>query len=134
MNETAKKILVVDDNSAHLALINGILSNYYLVYPVDSGATALKFLDKHIPDLILLDVEMPKMSGPELLRIIKSNPKLSDVPVIFLTSHKDMETEISVFKLGASDYIHKPVNDIIVLARVKIHLELAAYRKLGISI
>ena len=134
MNETAKKILVVDDNSAHLALINGILSNHYLVYPVDSGATALKFLDKHIPDLILLDVEMPKMSGPELLRIIKSNPKLSDVPVIFLTSHKDMETEISVFKLGASDYIHKPVNDIIVLARVKIHLELAAYRKLGISL
>lgn len=134
MSAAPKKILVVDDNSAHLSLINGILSSHYKVYPVDSGATALRFLDKHTPDLILLDVEMPKMSGPELLRVIKSNSRLSDIPVIFLTSNTSMETEISVFRLGAADYIHKPVNDVIVSARVKTHLELAAYRKLGISI
>jgi len=134
VSATLKKILIVDDNSAHLSLINSVLSNYYKVYPVDSGATALKFLDKQMPDLILLDVEMPKMSGPELLQIIKADARLSDVPVIFLTSNNDMETEISVFKLGAADYIRKPVNDVIVLARVKAQLELAAYRKLGISI
>lgn len=133
MSEIPKKILVVDDNSAHLALINGILSKLYKVYPVDSGATALKFLKKHVPDLILLDVDMPEMSGPELLGIIKEDSRLTEVPVIFLTSHTDIDTEISVFKLGASDYIHKPVNDVLVLARVKTHLELAAYRRLGIS-
>lgn len=123
-----KKILAVDDNTANLTLLNGILSGLYKVYPVDSGATALKFLEKQRPDLILLDIEMPEMSGTDLFRIIKEDSKLADIPIIFLTAHNDSKGEAEAFRLGASDYIHKPINDVILLARVKMHLELASYR------
>lgn len=123
-----KKILVVDDNSANLTVINGILSSAYKVYPVDSGATALKFMERQCPDLILLDIEMPDMSGIELFKIIKSNEGLSHIPVIFLTAYEDTEKEASAYRLGISDYIRKPVNDVILLAKVKLHLEISSLR------
>lgn len=128
MSDTLKKILVVDDNPANLMLVNGILSTLYKVYPVNSGNTALKFLKKERPDLILLDLEMPEMSGDDLMRIIKSDTELSDIPIIFLTAHNSIEIEAAAFKAGAADYIRKPINDVVMLARVKMHLELEAYR------
>lgn len=131
ISSSPNKILIVDDNAVNLTVIKGILSERYKVYPVDSGAMALKFLVKQLPDLILLDIEMPEMSGIELIRIIKEDPKLTDIPVIFLTAHNSAESEADAFRLGAADYIRKPVDDVILLARVKMHLELAAYRKSG---
>lgn len=131
MNDTPQKILLVDDNAVNLTVIKGILSGLYKVYPVNSGATALKFLEKQRPDLILLDVEMPEMSGTELIKILKSDPNLSDIPVIFLTANNDIESEEEAFRLGAADYIHKPMSEVIGLARVKMHLELASYRNLS---
>lgn len=129
MSIDSKKILVVDDDSANLTLIDGILSSLYKVYPIDSGEDALEFLEIQRPDLILLDVEMPGMSGTELFRIIKSNPDLSNIPIIFLTGLSDVESEADAFRLGVSDYIRKPINDVIMLARVKMHLEFSAHRK-----
>jgi len=129
MSGISKKILVVDDNPSNLTVINGILSALYKVYPVNSGDTALKFLKKEHPDLIMLDIEMPEMSGDNLMQIIKSDPALADIPIIFLTAHSGIEIEAAAFKAGAADYIRKPVNDVVMLARVKMHLELAAYRK-----
>lgn len=128
MNSEEKKILVVDDNTTNLTMIKGILSSLYKVYPVNSGATALKFLEKQIPDLILLDMEMPEMSGTEVLGVIKKNPVLSGIPVIFLTGNSDIKSEAEAFELGVSDYMRKPVNDIIMLHRVKMQLELAMLR------
>lgn len=129
MSDALKKILVVDDNPENLTLINGILSGIYKVYPIDSGAEAISFLRVQRPDLILLDVEMPDMSGTELFRILKADLALRDIPVIFLTGNTDVGSEAEAFKLGVSDYIRKPVNSAILLARVKLHLELEAYRK-----
>lgn len=127
------KILVVDDNPANLSMINGILNGIYKVYPVTSGHAALKLLETITPDMILLDIEMPVMNGIELLCILKADAKYSNIPVIFLTFQNDIEVEANAFKLGAVDYIRKPVNDIIVLTRVKMHLELQAYKSvLGI--
>lgn len=124
-----KKILVVDDNTAHLNMINRILKPLYKVYTVDSGKTALKFLQKYRPDLILLDWEMPEMKGIDFAKIIKSDENFSDIPVIFLTFSNKPENELQAFELGAVDYIHKPVNSMLMLARVKLHLELESYRK-----
>lgn len=128
MTEALRKILVVDDNVANLTVLNGILSGLYKVYPVDSGAIALKFLEKQRPDLILLDVEMPEMSGPELFHILHADTNLSSIPVIFLTGNTDIESEAEAFKLGAADFMRKPVNDVIVLSRVRTQLELQDYR------
>lgn len=131
MSGSIKKILVVDDDTANLTVISGILNGLYKVYPVVSGEMALKFFERQKPDIILLDVEMPMMSGTELFHLIKTMPALSDVPVIFLTGNIDTESEIKAFKLGVSDYIRKPVSDVIMLARVKMHLELKELRALN---
>lgn len=131
MDNEIKKILVVDDNTANLTMINGILSSLYKAYPVSSGATALKLLEKQTPDLILLDMEMPEMSGIEVLHVIKSDPRLSRIPVIFLTGNSDPKSEAEAIGLGVADYMRKPVNDVIMLYRVKMQLELASLRKLA---
>lgn len=128
MSDIPQKILIVDDNSINLTAIKIVFDNLYKVHAVNSGATALKFLEKQRPDLILLDVEMPEMSGKDLIKILKADPNLSDIPVIFLTANNDENSEAEAFTLGAVDYIRKPMNEIIGLARVKTHLELASYR------
>lgn len=131
MNNTVIKILVVDDDPVNLSVIFGILNSRYKVYPLSSGEDALDFLAKQQPDLMLLDIEMPEMSGSELFEKIKNNPALSQIPVIFLTGNIDTESEAEAFKSGAADFIRKPVNDVILLARVRMHLELAALRRVG---
>lgn len=131
MAEVPKKILVVDDDAANLTVIDGILSGLYKVYPVISGTIALKFLEKQHPDLILLDIEMPEMNGIDMFNIIRSKQGLADVPVIFLTGNTDADSEAEAFRLGVSDYIRKPVIDIIMLTRVKLHLELSELRQLA---
>lgn len=128
MSDTLKKILIVDDNSVNLTVIKAVFNNLYKVHAVNSGATALRFLEKQRPDLILLDVEMPEMTGKELLKILQADPNLSTIPVIFLTANHDEASEAEAFLLGAVDYIRKPMNEVIGLARVKTHLELASYR------
>lgn len=128
MSDEQKKILLVDDNSVNLTAIKSTLSGLYKVTAVNSGATALRFLEKQRPDIVLLDVEMPEMNGRELLKLMKDDPALSDIPVIFLTANMDEKSEEEAFLLGAVDYIRKPMNEVIGLARVKTHLELAEFR------
>lgn len=123
-----KKILVVDDSKMILAVISGLLSDY-TVYTADSGAKALEFFETQHPDLILLDLIMPEMTGTELLQIVKADKDLCHIPVVFLTGSEDSQNEAYAFELGAVDYIHKPVDSVVLLARVKMHLELDAYRK-----
>ncbi len=84
------------------------LKEEYEVTPVISGEQALQFLEKRIPDLILLDINMPVMDGKETLTRIKANPVWSNIPVIFLTSDESSETEAECLRLGAEDYIRKP--------------------------
>ena len=106
-----------------------ILKDVYQVYLAPSGERALKFLETKRPDLILLDVEMPKMRGYDVIREIKNIPSLCDIPVIFLTGLEGRDNEQIAFELGAVDYILKPISFGIVRARTKLHVELGAYRK-----
>jgi putative two-component system response regulator len=122
-------ILVVDDDPTNLRLLLEILKNVYKVYPAPSGERALRFLQNQIPDLILLDVEMPSMSGYEMIGHLKRDPRLRDIPVIFLTGLEGRDKEEQAFTLGAVDYILKPISSGVVNARVGVHLELETYKK-----
>ncbi len=126
--EPKKVIMVVDDTVINLKYASEVLDDTYKVIPAKSGTKALELLEKIIPDLILLDVEMPEIDGHETLKRIKANPKTASVPVIFLTAHSDKENELAGFKLGAVDFITKPFIPEIALARIATQIELADYR------
>ncbi len=127
---TAKPcILVVDDTAINITMMAAILSPEYQVTVAKSGDQALKIAKSgNMPDLILLDIEMPGMDGYQTCEALKSNDVTASVPVIFLTSRNEIEDEKRGFALGAVDYITKPVSPPILLARVKTHLQLKSVR------
>ncbi|MCL2147533.1 MAG: response regulator [Synergistaceae bacterium] len=106
--EDRKIILVVDDSSANLQLCKGLLSNDYDVRLAKSGKMALAALERIIPDIILLDIEMPDMTGFEVMDEIKKNPDLARIPVLFVTSHASEKIVLKALDQGATDYIVKP--------------------------
>ena len=124
-------ILVVDDVAENLFLMFGMLKNSYTVRGAISGDQALKLLGTEaLPDLMLVDVMMPGMSGYDLCRQLKATPATSDIPVIFVTAMSEIEDERKGLEAGAVDYITKPVNPYIALARIKTHLENKAAKDL----
>lgn len=102
------KILAVDDNIINLATIEQELKDKYEVITVNSGARAIRYLNKERPDLVLLDVQMALMDGIETLKEMRTMENGSTLPVIMLTSKKDKETVIEGSKLGILDYVVKP--------------------------
>ncbi len=123
-------LLIVDDVPANLELLGSLLITQYRVQAVTRGeqALALARREPH-PDLILLDVMMPEMDGFEVCRQLKEDPRTADIPVIFLTALDDDLDEERGLRLGAVDYITKPVRPAIVLARVATQLELQSARR-----
>lgn len=124
-----RTILIVDDDITSLRLIQAVLKASYDPAPARSGEQALTYLEKHTPDLILLDLDMPGMNGYEVLGRLKADPRWKEIPVIFLTGREGVESEVRALTLGAVDYMQKPVMEELVLARVKTHLELEMYRR-----
>ncbi len=120
-------ILVVDDIPENIDVLSGILSDSFKVKAATNGENALKIAAHMPPDLILLDVMMPKMDGYEVCRRLKQDPGTQAIPVIFVTAKGEMENEMQAFELGAVDYITKPVSPPIVMARVR--AQLALYEK-----
>ncbi len=118
-------ILVVDDAPANLTLISSILKDKYKIKVATSGTKAISIITnaKRKPDLILLDILMPEMDGYEVCTEIK-NSEHSFIPVIFLTSLTKVEDEEKGLKVGAVDYIHKPISPPVLMARVETHLKL----------
>ncbi len=103
-----KKILVVDDSSINLAVVEQTLRGKYDVIAVNSGVRALRYLEKERPDLILLDVRMAQKDGIETLKDIRFMENGSHIPVIMLTSRRDRETVMETTKLGVYGYVLKP--------------------------
>ena len=123
-------ILVVDDVPHNLELVRDILAaKGYTATTAISGERALKRLQKYIPDLILLDVQMPGLDGFETCYQIKKNPDWAHIPIIFLTALTDTDSIVKGFSLGAVDYISKPFQTAELLARVRTHLELRSLNK-----
>jgi putative two-component system response regulator len=123
-NKAIPNILVVDDDPENLMVIEAILSKHYSLKLFNDSSEALEYAFANPPDLILLDVMMPNIDGFEICRRLKADTKLSDVPVIFITSKTDVEDEERGFSVGASDFIHKPISAPIVTARVNTHIKI----------
>ncbi|MBF0194734.1 MAG: bacteriohemerythrin [Magnetococcales bacterium] len=121
---TDLKILAVDDTPDNLDVVRGVLGDDYKLLMAVNGALALKIANKQKPDLILLDVMMPEMDGHEVCRRLREDEATRDIPIIFLTALTSSEDEGAGLKLGAVDYIAKPINPHILKARVKTHLSL----------
>ncbi len=122
-------ILIVDDIAKNIQLLGKILDNRgYHVLAATDGEQALKAAKKHSPDLILLDIMMPGLSGFDVCRQLKADDELSEIPVIFLTARSDEEDVIKGFELGGSDYVTKPFNSGELLARINTHLSLKRAR------
>src|SRR6202789_1005125 len=120
--DTDVNILLVDDDPGAIQLMGRILAGVGQLRFATNGRDALRLARDSAPDLILLDAEMPGMSGFELLRALKAESLLSDVPVIFITSHVETGFEVSALDLGAADFIAKPLRSSRVLARVRTQL------------
>jgi two-component system sensor histidine kinase/response regulator len=122
------KILLVDDHPINLELLNQVFAKDYQVYGANSGQKALQVCSTVHPDLVLLDVVMPDMDGYAVCQQLKADPALKDIPVIFVTSHNDPQSEAHGLELGAVDFISKPINRFVVRARVASHLALKVQR------
>ena len=103
-----KKILIVDDVSTNLKCCNIILKDKYQPVLAKSGQEALQYLQKEVPDLILLDIHMPDIDGYEVMEQIKKDEKTTGIPVIFVTAETKPEYEARGRAMGAADYIRKP--------------------------
>ena len=123
-------ILVVDDTPDNIALLSALLKDRYKVRAANNGERALAIAaSQPRPDLILLDIMMPGMDGYEVCERLKIDPHTADIPVIFLTAKVQVEDEEFGLRLGAVDYITKPISPPIVLARVETHLTLKRARQ-----
>lgn len=127
-NELPATILVVDDMIDNIEVLNGILSEHYRVLFATNGPDALAVAQEQQPDLILLDVLMPGMSGYDVCRRLKQDTLTQDIPILFITAKDQEEDEEIGLGLGAVDYLTKPVRAGIVKLRIKIHLELKRCR------
>ena len=104
-----KSLLLVDDDSTFLKMVKGWLSPYYRVTIVTSGAQALMYVADNTPDLILLDYEMPVTSGPQVLEMLRAEPRVASIPVIFLTGKGDRESVMQVLALKPEGYLLKSI-------------------------
>lgn len=124
LEPTRHSILIVDDAPENLTVLGELLQPLYHVRVGTSGERALRMVERPpLPDLILLDVMMPGMDGYEVMRRLHADEDLRKIPVIFITATNSSENEEIGLSLGAVDYITKPINPVILRARVKAHLE-----------
>ncbi|MER2492880.1 response regulator [Catenovulum sediminis] len=124
MPSREQKILVVDDEPANLRVLKQVLQNEYRLIFAKSGEEAIRLAQTEKPDLILLDIMMPAMSGLEACEKLKADTSTRAIPVIFVSALSTEIDEASGFAAGAVDYISKPISAALVKARVKTHLSL----------
>ncbi|TVQ26065.1 MAG: hybrid sensor histidine kinase/response regulator [Spirochaetaceae bacterium] len=130
-DRAAARLLIVDDNSANLGVLyNHLDRKGYRVLVAQDGKAVIPLVEDETPDLILLDVMLPDISGFEICRRLKENPVTRDVPVIFISALASTEDKIEGFRAGGVDYITKPFQQDEVLARVEAHLTIKKQREM----
>lgn len=125
------RVMIVDDNMANLIMARKTLEDEYEVIPVSSGISALECLNDmpELPDLVLLDVDMPNVNGFQVISEMKNIPKLINIPIVFLTAQDDDTTELESYNLGAVDYIKKPYTANLLKKRVDIQIQLLSQQR-----
>ena len=116
-------VLIVDDEPMSRLLLQSILEAEFHCTTVESGSAAISYCAESLPDLVLLDMNMPDIGGLEVCATLKATPETKDIPVIFVTSTMDIESENACWEVGASDFVMKPVNASTLTHRVKTHLQ-----------
>jgi len=125
-----QKVLVADDDAVNREVLGELLKPEYTVLLARNGEQTLERAARHLPDLILLDVLMPDMSGHEVLRRLRADPQTEHISVIFISGLNRPEDEANGLKMGAADYIVKPFNPTVVMARVALHLQVLRQRRM----
>ena len=134
INPSEYKILIVDDVMSNVLLLKVLLTNEkFAIATASNGRQALEQVDKENPDLVLLDVMMPDMSGFEVAQHLKSNPNTADIPIIFLTALNSTADIVKGFQVGANDFISKPFNKEELIIRVTHQISLVAAKRLILS-
>jgi len=128
-HEKKSKVLIVDDTDLNIEILLEALSDRYDLYTAMNGESALAQVKKNPPDIILLDVVMPGMSGYEVCTLLKANPATTDIPIIFLTAMTEINEKARGFEAGAVDYMVKPFAILEVQARLDVHLSLINAKK-----
>lgn len=123
------KILIVDDQSSSLKILNTAVEGLGEVYCASNGVLAIRLAHEHLPDVILLDIEMPGMDGYAVCREIKKNPRLSETAIIFVTVHDSDVHELTTLIEGGVDFLQKPLNIPVTRARVRTHVALRTAAK-----
>ena len=129
MENSRSKVVIVDDNKANLTMGRNMLKIFHEVFPALSAVKLFEILDNILPDLILLDIEMPEMNGYETIKKLKADPRFVDIPVIFLTSRNDESSELEGLELGAADYVSKPFSAPLLLKRIANQLLIARQKR-----
>lgn len=131
---TGSSILIVDDQPLSIKLMEALLKQKgFKTTSANSGAEALKYLESNTPDLVMLDVMMPGMSGFEVSEIMRSKAETADIPIIFVTARDDADTISKCFEAGGNDYAAKPLRIYELLARVKLALTSSLHKKRAIA-
>lgn len=134
INPSEYKILIVDDVMSNVLLLKVLLTNEkFAIATASNGRQALEQVEKENPDLVLLDVMMPDMSGFEVAQHLKSNPNTADIPIIFLTALNSTADIVKGFQVGANDFISKPFNKEELIIRVTYQISLVAAKRLILS-
>lgn len=134
INPSEYKILIVDDVLSNVLLLKVLLTNEnFTIATANNGQQALEQVDKESPDLILLDVMMPGMSGFEVAQRLKENPNTAEIPIIFLTALNSTTDIVQGFQVGANDFISKPFNKEELIIRVSHQVSLVAAKRLILS-
>ena len=129
-SKAAPLILIVDDVEANRFILRDIITEMgYRPVLTENGLQALKFVERHKPQLIVLDVAMPEMDGYEFCQIMKQNANTRDIPIVFISAFDDPTDIVKGFNLGGEDYITKPFIPEVVKSRIGIHLKLSETSK-----
>lgn len=126
----SQKVLIADDDGINRQVLATLLKPEYVVLLAKTGEQTIERAQRHLPDLLMLDVMLPDMDGYEVLRRLRGDPATTHIEVIFITGMGRPEDEARGLKLGAADYITKPFNTTVVMARVATHLEVVRQRRM----
>ena len=120
---TECNVLIVDDEPMSRMLLESILELVFTCATAESGEEAISYCEANLPDLVLLDMNMPDINGLDVCTALKASPETNHIPVIFVTSTMDIESENACWEVGASDFVMKPVNASTLTHRIKTHLQ-----------
>jgi len=124
MSEKENSILLVEDSELNIDVLTDILSDKYKLFIAKDGPTGIEIAKDKLPDLILLDIVLPRMDGYEVIKILKDTWETKEIPIIFVTALNNVDDEIKGLLMGADDYINKPFNPLIVKLRVDVQMRI----------